>query len=91
MARVLHAAWSGQSAWHQTVDSGRRRPWVEPAVLQVDTSVGATNLQYYRLSNRLTLGEMVDRLGNCVTPSVLHDVELGRQPIPDELKAWLAG
>ncbi len=88
--RVIHAGWSGQAAWHQTADTGRRRPWVEPAVLQVGTSVGASSLHYYRISHRLTLQEMVDRLENCVSTDDLRAIELGRQAIPKDLENWLA-
>jgi hypothetical protein len=89
-SRVLHAAWAGEPSWHRSGDDGRRRPWVEPAVLQVEVSVGAANLYFYRLSNRLTLLEMVTRLGNCVTAAELRDVELGRTDLPDPLSSWLS-
>lgn len=89
-SRILHAGWVGQpQAWHQSTD-GRRRPWVEPAVLQVGASVGGGNLHYYRLSHRLTLYEMVAQLGNCVSVEELRACELGRMPLPTELSNWLA-
>jgi hypothetical protein len=87
-ALLVHAAWAGQLSSFQS--DAPRRSWVPPAIVHVGITVGAQHLYYYRLKNRLTVLEMVGKLGNCVSSDDLRQIELGRRDVPTALANWLA-
>lgn len=91
MPAVLHAHWAGPQAVWSTGPEPARRAWRGPAVITLTPTIGAWHLEYYRIKNRLSLTEMVERLDSCVSARDLQRIELGQQPITDELQAWLAG